>query len=82
MRLQRRVVTYEDFDISANELLSLREAADMLGIQLPGIAGLIDRGTLTEIRDADAIERKRRYTTRFVLREEVETLIARRQTDA
>jgi len=79
MRLQKRVITYEDFDINYNQLLTMKEAAAALGIKVRGLAGLIDRDTLTEIVDADAIERGRNYTIRFVLKDEVEELIDKRR---
>jgi hypothetical protein len=82
VRLQKRVISYEDFDVSANELLTIREAAEKLGVKINAVLGLIDRDTLTQIVDADAVERGRRYSTKFVLRKEVEALAEerRRQT--
>ena len=82
MKLQKRIITYKDFDISYNELLTMKEAAEMLGIKLRGLSGLIDRNTLSEIVDADARSRGRHYASRLVLREEVEALVARRAAEA
>lgn len=76
MRLQKRVTTYEDISIDANELLTIREASEMLGMGLPGVKSAIDRGRFTEIIDVDAIERNRRYNARYLLRSEVEAAAA------
>ena len=81
MHLQKRVITYEDFNINANELLTMREAAEKLNIKLSGLRGIVDRGTLTEIVDKDAIDRNRRYSIRFVLRNEIEALAKQRQAE-
>lgn len=82
MKLEKRIISYEPFDPLASELMTLREAAEYLGIKLSGITGLVDRNTLTEIRDADAMEHGRRYATRFVLKAEVEELARQRQAEA
>ena len=79
--MQKRVITYEDFNINANELLTMRDAAEMLNIKLSGLRGIVDRGTLTEIVDKDAIDRNRRYSIRFVLRNEIEALAKQRQAE-
>jgi hypothetical protein len=76
MRLQKRVTTYEDVSIDANELVTIREAAEMLGMGLSGVRGAIDRRVFTEIIDLDAIERNRRYNARYLLRSEVEAAAA------
>lgn len=76
MRLQKRVVTYEDISIDANELVTIREASEMLGMGLSGVKSAIDRGVFTEIVDQDAIERNRRYNARYLLRSEVEAAVA------
>jgi len=81
MRLQKRVIVYEDISINANELLMLREAAAMLKLGINSLMGLMDRGRFTEIRDADAIEGGRRYNTRFLLRAEVEAEARQRAED-
>ena len=78
MRLQKRVVSYEDISIDGNELLMLREAAAMLKLGINSLIGQIDRGNFTEIRDADAVDSGRRYNTRFLLRAEVEEAAAKR----
>jgi hypothetical protein len=78
MRLQKRVVSYEDIDINANELLTIREASEMLGMGLSGVKSAIDRGVFTEIIDVDAIERNRRYNARYLLRSEIEAAMAKR----
>ncbi len=76
MRLQKRVITFEDISIDANELLTLREASEALGMGLSGVKSAIDRGRFTEIIDVDAIERGRRYNARYLLRSEVEAAAA------
>jgi hypothetical protein len=78
MRLQKRVTTFEDISIDANELLTLREASEILSMGLSGVKSAIDRGRFTEIIDVDAIERGRRYNARYLLRSEVEAAAAER----
>jgi hypothetical protein len=76
MRLQKRVTTYEDISIDANELMTIREASEALGMGLSGVRAAIERRVFTEIIDADAIERNRRYNARYLLRSEVEAAAA------
>jgi hypothetical protein len=77
MRLQKRVITYEDVSIDANELVTIREASEMLGIGLAGVRSAIARDAFTEIVDVDAVERGRRYNARYLLRSEVEAAATR-----
>jgi hypothetical protein len=76
MRLQKRTIIYEDVSIDANELMTIREASQMLGIGLAGVRSAIARDAFTEIIDVDAIERNRRYNARYLLRSEVEAAAA------
>jgi hypothetical protein len=78
MRLQKRVITYEDVSIDANELVTIREASEMLGISLAGVRSAIARDAFTEIIDVEAIERNRRYNARYLVRSEVEAAAAAR----
>lgn len=76
MRLQKRVVSYEDVDLKAEDVLTISEAARLLDMTIQGLGAAINRGQLTEIVDPDAITQQGR---RFVLRSEVEPLAERRQ---
>jgi hypothetical protein len=76
MRLQKRVISYVDVSVDANELVTIREASEMLGIGLAGVRSAIARDAFTEIIDVDAVERNRRYNARYLLRSEVEAAVA------
>jgi hypothetical protein len=78
MKLQKRVITYEDVSIDANELVTIREASEMLSISLAGVRSAIARDAFTEIIDVEAIERNRRYNARYLVRSEVEAAAAAR----
>jgi len=69
MHLHKRVLTYVDVTIDANELITLNEAARILGISIPAVSNAIAYGRFTEIVDTDAQDR--RYNRRFLLRSEV-----------
>ena len=76
MRLQKRVVFYEDVDLEAEDVVAISEAARLLGMTIQGVGAAINRGQLTEIVDPDAITQQGR---RFVLRAEVEPLAEARR---
>jgi hypothetical protein len=76
MRLQKRVISYVDVSVDANQLVTIREASEMLGIGLAGVRSAIARDAFTEIIDVDAVERNRRYNARYLLRSEVEAAVA------
>ena len=76
MKLQKRVVLYEDVEVEADDVLGISEAAGILGMTIQGLGAAINRGQLTEIVDPDAVAPQGR---RFVLRSEVEPLAERRQ---
>lgn len=75
MEMQIRRVTYETIDVDRDELMTLTDAAKMLGISIPGLRSAMDRGQFTEYVDPDALTTKHR---RFVLRAEVEAETERR----
>ena len=68
-----RVVEYRDAEFLPEELVSVTEAAKMLGMTKPGVISAIERGVLTEIVDME-----RGYRGRRLLRKEVETMRERR----
>jgi hypothetical protein len=65
MKLQKRVITYEDVSIDANELVSLKEAAAMLDTTVTDMELAIAKDAFTVIIDT--------YTNRrYLLRSEIE----------
>jgi hypothetical protein len=70
MHLHKKIITYQDIDVNANELITIREAATLLHLSIPGLANAIARGRFTEIVDIDA--GNGRHNRRFLLRSEVE----------
>lgn len=68
MGLKMRKTTYVDVDIDRSKLITLTEAAEIIGMTLPGVIRAIERGTLTEIIDEDAGYHNRR----LLIRDEVE----------
>lgn len=69
-QLQKRVVGYETVSVEADDLLSLSQAAQVMGLTIPGVIAAIQRGELTELVDPNA--EYQQQGRRFVLREEVE----------
>lgn len=61
-----RQITYEPAELGPEELYSMREAAELIGISLPALCGAMDRGQLTEVVDNEATNyyRGRRYAIR------------------
>lgn len=49
MSFKMRRITYVDVDIDRSKLVSLSEAAEMIGMSFPGGIRAIERGALTEI---------------------------------
>jgi hypothetical protein len=77
--LQVRRVTYEDIQIDPGDVVSMREAADILDMTTQGVGSALNRERLTELVDPDASKAKQR---RYLLRSEVEDLAARKQRAA
>lgn len=77
--LQIRRVTYEDVEIDPGDVVSMREAADILGMTTQGVGSAMNRERLTELVDPDASRAKER---RYLLRKEVDELAARKQRAA
>jgi hypothetical protein len=67
---------YQPLDIDRDDLLSISEAADVLGLTLPGLIAAMNRGELREVIDDEAPMYWR--DRRFVLRSEVEAARERR----
>jgi hypothetical protein len=63
MRLQKRVVSYEDVSIDADELVTVEEASDLLGISIASMRYALTHG-FTEIVDVDT-------NTYYALRSEI-----------
>jgi len=66
-----------DIDIDRPKLITLTEAADIIGMSLPGVIRAIERGALTEIIDEDAGYHNRR----LLIRDEVEEFKKARKND-
>lgn len=77
--LQIREVTYRDVEIDPADVVSMREAADILGMTTQGVGSALSREQLTELVDPDASKAKER---RYLLRKEVEALAARKKRAA
>ena len=71
----RRVVSYVEVEVAPEDVMSLNEAARLLGLRNQAIVSAIARGRLTELVDAEA--RNPRRDRRFVLRAEVEEMAKR-----
>jgi hypothetical protein len=77
--LQVRRVTYEDIEVDPGDVVSMREAADILDMTTQGVGSALNRERLTELVDPDASMAKNR---RYLLRREVEELAARKRRAA
>ncbi|MEJ2600593.1 MAG: hypothetical protein P8Z00_19825 [Anaerolineales bacterium] len=77
MGFKMRKTTYVDVDIDRSKLMTLTEAAEMIGITLPGVIRAIERGSFTEIIDEDAGYHNRR----LLIRDEVEEFKKRHEKD-
>lgn len=69
-------VNYERIDLEREELMTVTEAANALGLTLPGVIAAIQRGVLTEVIDEEAANPQRER--RLLLRSEVEAEVVRR----
>jgi len=79
MKFEVRRITYEVEELDPGELMAISEAARVLGMTIPGVRSAMDRGQFTEVVDPDAVEQRFR---RYLLRQEVEDLAARRERSA
>ncbi len=68
MRLQKRVVCYEDVSIDADELVTIEEASDLLGISIASTRYALTH-RFTEIVDIDT-------NTYYALRSEINRYLA------
>lgn len=64
-----RVVEYHDLEVSPEALVTVTEAAKILGMSKPGVISAIERGALSEVIDTEGGYRGRR-----LLRHEVEEM--------
>lgn len=77
--LQIREVTYREIEIDPGDVVSMREAADILDMTTQGVGSALNREQLTELVDPDASKAKER---RYLLRKEVEELAERKKRAA
>ena len=75
--LQVRRIVYEEQEFEIGEVMSLKEASEVVGISLQAVITAVTRGKLTELLDVDAIHRFR--DRRFVLVSEVEKMAEERR---
>ena len=69
---QIKRVTYEDVDIPPDALMTIREAAEVLGMTMQGVDSALNRGELQEIINPQS--QGKQQGRRLVLRAEVERL--------
>jgi hypothetical protein len=75
MSLTERKVIYTKSDYIEAELVTLKQAADMLGMSMPGVIQMIYRGQLTEVINQLNPDHHGR---RMVPRKQVEALMGAR----
>ena len=73
-QVEKRV--YEDVDLADSEVLTLQQAAKLLGRSVWAIADRVDRGALTAVINPEAPPRQGR---RLLLRSEIEALLRERE---
>lgn len=73
---QIKTVVYKDIDVDPGELVSMLEAAKMLGMTSPGVSSAMARGMLREVVDSDAFKWRGR---RFLFREDVAAFALQRK---
>jgi hypothetical protein len=62
-------VSYEEIELDRADLMTLTEAAEILGLTLPGVISAMDRGRLSEIINDEAPNPQ--HGRRLVLRADV-----------
>jgi len=75
-RYKREEINLVDVNIDESDLLTMAEAAEMLGLTIPGVSVAVDRGRFTAIIDTEAPPRQGR---RLLLRSEVEASLRERK---
>lgn len=70
VRLRVRKIEYEDREFEREEIVTLTEAAEVLGMTVDAVISAIRTGRFTEVLDPDAIHKFK--NRRFMLRSEVE----------
>ena len=75
--LQVRKIIYEEGQFEPEQVMTIREAADALGMTLDAVIAAVRGGRLTELLDPDATHQFK--NRRFVLRAEVEEEAEKRQ---
>jgi len=70
---QVKTITYEEREFQPDELITIAEAARMLGMTVQGVGSMINRGVLTEVL---APVKSRIYQNRrMIVRAEVEKMV-------
>lgn len=78
--LRVRRIVYEEGEFDVGDVMSLKVAAEFLGLSLQSVINQVNRGKLTELVDEDSIHAFR--NRRYVLRSEIEEMAERRQRQA
>jgi len=67
---------YESIEIDPADLITIKDAAELLGLTMPGVVAAIQRGAFTEVINEDAVNPQK--GRRLLLRAEVEADAERR----
>ena len=78
--LRVRRIQYEEGEFDIEEVMTLKEASEVLGLSLQSVINQVNRGRLTELVDEDSIHAFR--NRRYVLRSEIEEMGERRRRQA
>jgi hypothetical protein len=74
MAFQVREIVYKDRDFLPGELITITEAAELIGLSPQGIISAINRGALTEVIDNN-YHHGRINSRRLIIRAEVSSLV-------
>ena len=77
MSYEIKKTRYEPADVAEEELITIKEAAEALGLTMPGVIAAIQRGVFTEIINREAVNPQK--GRRLLLRSEVEAEAERRR---
>ena len=76
MSYEVKKTRYEPADVAEDDLITIKDAAELLGMTMPGVIAAIQRGVFTEIINREAINPQK--GRRLLLRSEVEAEVERR----
>ena len=79
MSYEVKKTRYEPADVAEEELITIKDAAELLGMTMPGVIAAIQRGAFTEIINREAVNPQ--HGRRLLLRAEVEADAERRRQE-